>query len=508
MRDTDSGARQHERRALLRGGALSFVGSAGSAALGFLVVLASAQLMGDAGAGVLLQLIGLFSIVTVLAKVGLDSAALWLLPRLAHYEPSAVRRHVTFILCVAALTGGVAALCTSLGLSRVLALNAEQQEVATAAAALSWFVPAGVLVLVTMGITRALGALVPFVLYGNVGLPALRLVAVIVAAGLGASSTVVSISWAAALVPVLAVLLWVTIRQLRPFRADHDGGSEPEAAPRWPVRSERRSILGFALPRTASSGLEQLLIWLDVLIVGAMLGPAAAGLYGAATRFIAAGLIVDAALRIVISPRFSVLLHAHDLSATQSLYRTATRWLVLFATPGFVLLAMFAPVPLSWLGQDFAAAAPALITLSLGAMVTFLAGNIHSILLMSGHAGWAATNKAAAVLVSVLGCVTLIPALGLLGAAVAWASAMMVDAVMATIEVRLLVGVSPELVAGLSSLGLSVAAVGIPAAFVRLALGATNASLLLGTTVGGATFFLLVYLMRHRLELSGLKSAA
>lgn len=501
---------QAERRSLARGGALSFIGSAGSAALGFLIVLAAARLMGEQGAGVLFQMIGLFSIVTVLAKVGLDSAALWLLPRLVEQEPTAVRRHVTYILAVAGASGALAGLVSGLVLPHLLALNANQQAVASVTTALSWFVPLGVLVLVAMGITRALGAIVPFVLYGNLGLPSLRLAAIVLAAGLGASTTLVVLSWATPLVPILAVLLGVTWQQLRRLDATGAGRSTPSTAARrtrWPKRAERRRVLGFALPRTASAGLEQLLVWLDVLIVGAMLGPAAAGLYGAATRFIAAGLVVDTALRIVVSPRFSLMLHRQDTEGVQDLYRTATRWLVLFATPGFVLLTAFAPVVLSWLGPAFVDAATTLVVLSVGATVAFLAGNIHSVLLMSGHAGWAAINKVVAVLVSVVGCFSLIPFFGLTGAALAWSAAILVDAASAAVEVHFLVGVAPELPAALSSLLISVLTVGVPATIVRLTLGPTNLAFVAGAAAGSAVFFLATFLLRERLQLSGLRGA-
>src|SRR5699024_6849766 len=65
----------------------------------------------------------------------------------------------------------------------------------------------------------------------------------------------------------------------------------------------------YAAPRVVSESLSQLLVWLDVLIVGAIAGPAAAGVYGAATRIAAAGSLVDQAIRVVVAPIFSRLLH-------------------------------------------------------------------------------------------------------------------------------------------------------------------------------------------------------
>lgn len=361
--------------------------------------------------------------------------------------------------------------------------------------------------LVAMAIVRALGAITPFVVYGNIGLPLLRLVTVFAAAAAGMSAVIVAFTWAAALVPLLAALLLVTWHQVR--HAEQSGHEQGAArVSHWPSRADRRKVLTFAVPRTASAGLEQLLTWLHILIVGALLGPAAAGIYGAASRFIAAGLIVDTALRIIVSPRFSVLLHRRDLSGAQDLYRTATRWLVLFATPGFVLLSVFAPVVLGWLGAGFREGATALVLLSAGAMITFLAGNTHSVLLMSGHALWAACNKAVALAVSVAGCLLFIPLYGLAGAAAAWATAVLLDAALAALEVRILVGVRPEIPVALGSLILSGLTVGIPAVIARFTLGSTNAALLTAVPAGALAFLTAVFLLRRQLQLTGLRAAA
>lgn len=67
-------------------------------------------------------------------------------------------------------------------------------------------------------------------------------------------------------------------------------------------------------------GMEQATIWLGVLLVGILAGPAAAGVYGGASRFVQAGLIIDSAIRVVVSPRFSAMLHLKDTKGVQSLY--------------------------------------------------------------------------------------------------------------------------------------------------------------------------------------------
>lgn len=481
---------------------MSLVGSASSAVLGFLIVFLAARLLGDHGAGVLLQVIALFTILTVIAKLGMDSAALWLLPRLIASEPTRVRGQVNYILTCSA-TVGLLAGGALLVLIRTWSGGLPEASLGTAGLIIAVCLPFGTAVLVAMAITRATGAVGSFVALGNVGLPLLRLGAVAGAAWWGLSAMSVSAAWALAVVPILGALLLVTYRRVRKLESTRHA-----SASRWPTRPERRKVLGYALPRTISAGLEQALVWLDVLIVGTLLGAASAGVYGSASRFIAVGLIIDTAVRIIVAPRFSVLLHQGDLEGVTDLYRTATQWLVLFASPGLILLAVFAPVFLGWLGPDFASGAGTLTILALGSLVTFLAGNIHTLLLMSGHTGWAALNKAVALSVSVGGCLLLVPRLGITGAALAWVIAMVTDALLATLQVLKLVGVPPQFAPATSALIIGAGSMAVPALAFRTALGAGIWSLVSAAFLGLLLLGSMVYWRRDALGLNGILHGA
>ena len=58
------------------------------------------------------------------------------------------------------------------------------------------------------------------------------------------------------------------------------------------------------------------------LLVGLLAGDAASGIYGGAIRFIQAGMVVDTALRVVVSPQFSKLLHQGKTKELRDLYST------------------------------------------------------------------------------------------------------------------------------------------------------------------------------------------
>ncbi len=496
---------RNEKPRLARDGLIGMAGSITSATMGFLFTLILARSLGSAGSGVVLQAVAVFTIVLSLARGGMDSAAVWIMPRLAGHSQGLIRGTVSFLLLAAALTGTLGAILT-IALAPVFASTGDPQatNVADAVAVAAWFIPAGAVLMVALAITRGLGGVVPYVSVGSIALPVMRPVLVGVVATLGGSFAAVTLAWAAPLPLALLAAVFVLRFQVR----RHERlGSMPGPWRAGPWRADagvRRSVLRYALPRTVSAGLEQSVIWLDVIMVGILAGSAAAGIYGGASRFVAAGLIIDSALRIVVSTRFSVLLFEKKFAEVQSLYRVAATWLVLFSTPIYLVLAIFAPVVLGWLGAGFNQGALPLMILCVGAILTMTAGNIHSVLLMSGRSGWAALNKAIVLVINVGGNILLIPVLGMTGAAVTWAFSMLIDASLAAIEVRVFTGIRIGLPAVLYALMVTTLTVAVPALVLRVTLGPTLSALLGTLAVGAVLFLTWCALDRERLHLTNL----
>lgn len=439
-----------------RSGAVSFVGSAGGAVLGFTLTLVLATSLGQTGAGVALQAIAVFMIAMSLSRAGMDTGVVYQLPRLVRARPSEVRGAVVLALGAAIAAGVLTALVVCLGTF----LMTEPGDLRSALLWSLWLLPAGAAMIVGLAALRALGDVWGYVAVGSLLVPLLRPVGVLLAVGIvgatGAAAPAM-LAWALPFVVGLGLVLILLTRRLRALDPA-DGRSrfqpEPDVA---------RELGGFAAARVLSTTLEQALLWLDVILVGALAGAAAAGVYGTASRFVAAGLIVDTALRIVVSPIFSRLMFEKRYPETERLYRDVTVWLVWFSTPVYVLLGLNAETILGWLGPGFESGATCLVILCIGTSVALCAGNIHSLLLMSGYSGWSLINKVVVLLVNVVGNLVAVPHWGIEGAASVWAAGMLLDAVMAAVEVRLLTGLrlDPRPVGrALLAVALSVGAVG------------------------------------------------
>lgn len=486
-------------RSAARGGIVTVIGAAMSTGMGFVLTMVLARQFGATGAGVVQQAVAAATIALALGRLGMDTTAVWLLPRLRVQDPASLRSACTAIVGLAAIGGtAVAALWLVLDAATGPALLGDAR-VDRAFSAVAWALPFGTVMLATLAATRGLGGVVPFNLIGNVAVPTLRPLLVVVIGALGGSFIAAAAGWAVVLVPAAGLsllvladrLYWAERRVYTPTR-------------RFPRPALRRQVLAFGLPRTVSTLLEQSLAWLDVILVGVLLGPAAAGIYGVASRFVAGGQVVMTALRIVVAPQFSARLAAGETAETQRLYAVTSTWIVLFGAPVYLLLACFAPTVLALPGAEFVAGDHAMVVLCLGGLALLAGGNIQSLLLMTGRSGWVMADKLIVVTVSVTSNLILIPAWGIAGAATTWSLCWALDGLLAAFQVRRFTGISPSLRRIGAGLGLTTVVTGA-AALAGLALGGQSLTgLAIAVPLTGIGILAAAYVGREPLELDQL----
>lgn len=493
---TGTAPASRELRAAARGGAVTLAGSAFSAALGFAFSLALARALGAADSGVVLQAVAAFTIALSIGRLGADTCAVWILPPMVASEPRRVRSTIALLLGLAAAGTALIALgWWVVSAARQGPSSLDRAAVVDAVSAMAPFLPAAAVMVTAVAATRAFGGVLPFNAISNVMVPGLRILALLLVVAAGGGVVAVSFTWG--LVWALAAVAAVVVVALQAGRSTPTG--------RW-ERPPVREVIRFSLPRAVSSALEQSVIWLDVLLVGLIAGNRAAGVYGAASRFVAAGVIVSTALRVVVAPRFSALLASGRLEELRQLYSVTARWILLFGAPIYLGLAAFAPTVLSWLGPGFGAGVPAMVILCLGSVMVLAAGNVQSLLLMSGRSSWAALNKTAVLAFNVVGNLLLIPVLGITGAALTWAASMGLDTALAAWQAHRATGIALQVSAVLRTILLVAVAVLVPSAAVVTVWGQGNWQLLVAAGLSGVALLTLCYLDRERLHLHELRA--
>ena len=489
-----------DRRTVARGGLLTLVGATYAAAMGFALTVVVGRIFGAHESGLFFMSVAVFMILNGLVLMGSDTGMVRALSAAratgAHREvPRILAASVLPVLAWSLVVAGVLAVATP-EVARLLAPD----DVGRARDDL------GVLVfaLVLSGVgqaclngTRAFGGPWRFVVLYQLWLPTSRLGLVLALWLTDASVRWLWWAWALPLVAMdVVALAWMVVAVSR-------DAHRPGAAPR-PTGRVASDVWRFNLPRGLASMLEIGIVWVDVLVVGALMGPAAAGAYAAASRFITSGTMAMEALRIACAPQFAAAAARRERARLQELHAASAIWLVLLAWPVFVTLAAFAPLALSVMGDGFGMASDAMTVMSLGILGYLAMGNINSVLLMAGLSRVTAGNTLIALGVNIALNLALVPVLGLSGAAIAWSVSLLLDSALCTVRGHRRLGLRPPGAALLVAAGVIATSFGVPALLIRLLAVPSAAWLAAYAVVGCAVYAVLLHRYRAQLHLSGL----
>lgn len=282
-------------------------------------------------------------------------------------------------------------------------------EITTLVRAFSPAIPAWAITAGLLGATRGLGSMSPTVVVSQAMRPGGQIL-LLGALYLRGSPTPleVGLAW---MIPVVVAMFaaFVSVARLGGFN-----GSAPS-----PVSSAE--FWEFARPRSMANALQIALERIDVIFVQALLGADAAGVYGALTRYIAAGNFLIFAVAQAVSVTLRRAIAAANFGRAGDILRQTTSWLVLAAWPYFLIVAI-KPEPLAnILNSEFVADAGILSILAIGMMVSAAAGPIDLTLLMLGKSKLSLAGVAVAIVTDIGLLFILAPRFGLAGAAIAWA---------------------------------------------------------------------------------------
>lgn len=466
---SSSGGRT-ELRALARGGTLNLAGFVVSGVLGFVLAIVVTRSMGARGAGVFFAAVAVFTILANVTELGADTGAVRFISRLRGLgRHGDLRRTVVVALVPSALAGlaaGIATLVWAEPLADAFSRR-DPGDVARFLRLIAPFLPLATVGTVAMAATRGFGTMKPFVFIENVGKPALKPVFILALAIGGLGTAEVALGWAIPEALACAAGLFMLARLL-----SHTGHEEPTEG----LGASARAFWAFSAPRGLAAAFQVSIVWFDLLLLGRYRTLAEVGVYAAASRVSTVGTFALQAIRLAIAPQISALLARDDREGAQTVYQTATWWLMAISWPFFLALAVFAPFLLRVFGPGFEEGGVALGILAIAMLVNLGTGNVTVVLLMGGKSSWNLLNMAVALTLNIVLNVLLIPRYGIEGAAAAWAISIIVDNLMALTEVWLFLGMRPFGPGYLPVAGAAALSVGVPALLARAVFGVSGAS--------------------------------
>lgn len=484
---------------LARGGTANLLGSAVSALCQFAVVLTVARLYRADEAGRFFATTAAFLIVLAVVQLGADQGVLrfvaWHLARGDGHHTGRILRLGAVPMLVASVAGA-AILALLAGPVADLVGSGSDPGGAAMVRVLALALPVAAAYELLLAATVGFGTMRPTVLVERLLRPVLQAAAVLSVGVLGLGSQALAWAWGAPYVLALGCAAYALRRTMRASIAR----SQPSAAAdsTGSGRSLGSEFWAYTGPRAAARICQVVLQRFDVILVAALVGPGLAAVYTAATRFIALGQLANQALAQVISPQLAAMLARDERAGAEFVLRRATQWLVALAWPGYLALIVLAPWFMGIFGPAYEVGASSLVVLGVAMLVGSAAGPLDVALLMAGRSSVSLLNMVVALAVDVIGCLLLVPRIGILGAAVAWAAAIVVRNGLAVLQARRLLAMTAT---SRELSELSVAAL-LCCALVPVPLALSGApTLLVVLAVGAGTGLYLGWLWRRRSRL-------
>jgi O-antigen/teichoic acid export membrane protein len=221
------------------------------------------------------------------------------------------------------------------------------------------------------------------------------------------------------------------------------------AIPETVTRATAEYDIAAWMPRSFKMWISALLDttgqYLEVVIVGLILGPAAAGFYFVATRITNVFAMITGGISVYATSQISTLFYSGAKTELQNMLRALAIISAILTGTALVAIILGGKLLLWAFGTVYVSAYPALIVLAVGASIGALVGPATHVLLLTGHEGAYPRIMGSVLLVRVVLIAILGPSLGLMGVVLAWSISTVIMTLALIIACRRLVGLDPSL---------------------------------------------------------------
>lgn len=404
---------REELRGTARGGLVNLVGAAVSGLGGLAVTWLAAVALSPAEAGAFFAATSVFLLAGAIARLGTPTGLVYWVARLhKNGRDGAVGSVLRLGLWPAAIVSTAAAFG--------LLLTAPMFPHPDLVRLLAVFLPASVAMEALLAATRGYRLMGPSVVIDKLGRTAAQLIGLAAIALAGtASAFQITFAWVLPYLPAALAAGWYLLRRHRKSRPD----------PGFPDRVSARAFWGFTAPR-AAAGVAQLgLQRLDIIMVAALAGLGPAAVYTVATRFVIVGQMASGAVGQSVQPRAAAAMAAGEPASARALYQASTAWIVALTWPVYMGVGLLADWYLRLFGGEYVNGDARLVVWILvpAMMISSACGVVDSMLAMAGKTSWQLIDVSISLLVNVGLNLALIPSMGVVGAAIAWSAAVLVN---------------------------------------------------------------------------------
>jgi O-antigen/teichoic acid export membrane protein len=190
--------------------------------------------------------------------------------------------------------------------------------------------------------------------------------------------------------------------------------------------------------------------YVEVVVIGLVLGPTTAAFYFVCTRITNVFAMISGSITIYSMRQISGLFYADAKDELQNILRSLAIISAIVAGLAVAVILLGGKLLLWMFGAAYVSAYSALIVLTIGASVSALAGPAGYVLLMTGHEGIYPRIMAGGLLLRFALIAILGPLFGLMGAVIAWSISAVIIALALIVACRYFVGLDPSLSSALA----------------------------------------------------------
>lgn len=413
-----------------RGTLLAFILKVAGSGLAFSFNVAVARLLGAEGAGLYFLALSVTAIGSVIGRVGLDNALLRFVATTATHEDWAGVKGVYALgMRIAVVASSAITVIVFIAAPWMATALFNKPELAEPLRWMSLAILPFALLNLQAESLKGLKRIRDAMMVQGIGVPLIGLTLIIPLAK-SAGVLGVGIAYAASTLLVATLGVWAWRRAV----SIHTVSAAP--FPFKEIWMSCRPLWGVSILNGA------VLPWMPLFLLGVWATSAEVGIFGAALR---AAMLVSfflVAINNVVAPKFASLYVRGEIETLGRVARQSALLLTALASPMLLLMMFAGGWVMSLYGKGFSDGYAVLAILAFGQLINAFCGPVGNLLTMSGYEKKLRNSTLIALLCQLTLCVVLIPQFGMEGAAVATATGVIVNNLIAVIYVRRLIGIS------------------------------------------------------------------
>ena len=194
-----------------------------------------------------------------------------------------------------------------------------------------------------------------------------------------------------------------------------------------------RQLIQVSMPMLWVAIFQVVNIWFATLALGVLATNEEVGVYNLAARTAALTSFILIAVNSIAAPKFSEMYENNDQIGLQRVAKESALIATVMATPALLAFIIMPEFIMSIFGEDFKNGSTVLSILAISQFVNVCTGSVGYLLLMSGNEKKMRNNMFLCTLINIVLNIILIPELGIVGAALATASVMILQNIIAVI---------------------------------------------------------------------------